>query len=481
MSNLRFLGWLIVILLGACTAAPPPGESPTTVLPVVSPVVSGSPTVGATVLPLPTATPLARLPAPLYLIEQDQIARLEPDGSRMIQITYEAQPVRELSVAANGTLVYLTGDELVALDGAGRRLLLRAPGLSNPRIAPDGQLVAYHLADPAPGLIVGRDDSPGGVYLSAITGGRPSLLMADDPEPATPDFANPAWRYMPVAWSPDGSRLLLYAVMLPEMGIPGGEAVIVHFDGSDKLMRAPSCCEEEVWSVDGSELTVAGGGPAPDIRFGLYRIDAASGVETAVLTADETTVPLARAPQRLADGIIYAFVELVSWSDYNWDYPFRPVMARVNDAGNVTTARPERLGEPLLVLWDPQARGAVVKFAEQEHLIWLPTDPALPPLTTAATGFALAWTPDADPAARDCSTFASLTIQPAERRQFDPGVADLQGRLAALGYDPGPIDGLFGPATAAAVGAFRAAAGLPEGEFIDCAAWQALFARSIAP
>ncbi|WP_322495240.1 peptidoglycan-binding protein, partial [Chloroflexus sp.] len=49
------------------------------------------------------------------------------------------------------------------------------------------------------------------------------------------------------------------------------------------------------------------------------------------------------------------------------------------------------------------------------------------------------------------------------------------------GFDPGPVNGLFGPATAAAVRAFRAAAGLPAGDSIDCATWQALLARSIEP
>src|SRR5215471_7585261 len=34
-------------------------------------------------------------------------------------------------------------------------------------------------------------------------------------------------------------------------------------------------------------------------------------------------------------------------------------------------------------------------------------------------------------------------------------VVDLQKRLTALGYAPGPIDGAYGPATAAAVRAFQ--------------------------
>ena len=37
----------------------------------------------------------------------------------------------------------------------------------------------------------------------------------------------------------------------------------------------------------------------------------------------------------------------------------------------------------------------------------------------------------------------------------DPAVRDLQAALKALGHDPGPIDGLFGPTTEAAVKAFQ--------------------------
>ena len=38
---------------------------------------------------------------------------------------------------------------------------------------------------------------------------------------------------------------------------------------------------------------------------------------------------------------------------------------------------------------------------------------------------------------------------------------DIQATLAALGYRTGPIDGIFGPQTAAAVRAFQADSGLP--------------------
>jgi len=41
-----------------------------------------------------------------------------------------------------------------------------------------------------------------------------------------------------------------------------------------------------------------------------------------------------------------------------------------------------------------------------------------------------------------------------------PGVTDLQDKLRARGFDPGPSDGSYGPGTAAAVAAFQRGAGL---------------------
>lgn len=52
-------------------------------------------------------------------------------------------------------------------------------------------------------------------------------------------------------------------------------------------------------------------------------------------------------------------------------------------------------------------------------------------------------------------------------------VRAVQERLAALGYDPGPIDGVAGPKTRAAIGDFQTAAGLAP----DGAASPALLAR----
>jgi hypothetical protein len=53
-------------------------------------------------------------------------------------------------------------------------------------------------------------------------------------------------------------------------------------------------------------------------------------------------------------------------------------------------------------------------------------------------------------------------------------VRALQARLRALGFDPGPLDGLFGPRTQAAVRAFQRARGLEVDGVVGPRTWTAL-------
>ncbi|NNG67269.1 LysM peptidoglycan-binding domain-containing protein [Caldanaerobacter subterraneus] len=63
-----------------------------------------------------------------------------------------------------------------------------------------------------------------------------------------------------------------------------------------------------------------------------------------------------------------------------------------------------------------------------------------------------------------------------------PFVVNLQARLKSLGFDPGPIDGIFGPKTEAAVKAYQQSRGLPPTGIVDETTWNALlFATPPAP
>jgi peptidoglycan hydrolase-like protein with peptidoglycan-binding domain len=53
----------------------------------------------------------------------------------------------------------------------------------------------------------------------------------------------------------------------------------------------------------------------------------------------------------------------------------------------------------------------------------------------------------------------------------DPAVRDLQTALKALGHDPGPIDGVFGPTTEAAVKAFQQEREIPADGVVGRVTW----------
>jgi peptidoglycan hydrolase-like protein with peptidoglycan-binding domain len=58
-----------------------------------------------------------------------------------------------------------------------------------------------------------------------------------------------------------------------------------------------------------------------------------------------------------------------------------------------------------------------------------------------------------------------------QKGSTDPAVGDLQEALKALGYNPGPIDGVFGAATEAAVKAFQQARGITADGIVGKVTW----------
>lgn len=428
------------------------------------------------------------LPAPLYLRSPStgQVLRVERDAANYRQLTFERQPVLELAAPAAGGLYYITGEAtgqraLVALDSAGRRELLYGK-LSDLAVTPDGARAFVRVEDPQPGMIVDQDESPSGIWSTYAEGGRPGLLIADVPADGVFDPEAPAWRYAPIAVSPDGRSLAAYAYDQDGPGIPGGELVLFDLAGQREPVRAPTCCEEPVWSDDGMFLLVAGGGPAPDTRYGLYRVDAATGAETPILSADGgDMVPLVTAPFAAPGGQIYAFVALAPAQKMSWQYPFQPSLARIGPDGAVTPLAPP-VPSPIETLWAPGGAGALVSALAEDPerpspLLWQPADGA-PALTLAFDGEDMGWASAGAPlAGGNCGLFTTMSYQEGAARQEDPGVADVQARLLVLGFDGGPPDGLYGEQTRAGVAAFQRARGLPPTGAVDCATWQALLAQ----
>lgn len=87
----------------------------------------------------------------------------------------------------------------------------------------------------------------------------------------------------------------------------------------------------------------------------------------------------------------------------------------------------------------------------------------------------------APPAADPAAASATAASQPVLRRKADgAAVRELQQRLVAHGFDPGGVDGAFGPRTEAAVRAFQQAKGLAVDGIVGPKTWAKLAERPSA-
>lgn len=396
---------LLALALAACAAPQAPGATP-------SPAAA-TPTAGG---PAPTATPTGaftpetppaalRLPAPLYALELGQIARYERDAATRTIITSErvqmegVRPIAEFAVSPLGTLAYIVGDlaadRLVVADARGRGplTLYERSGheLSNPLFTPDGERLLFRLLNN-----LEPPDIPAGIYSVPLAGGDPELIRADDP---VDDVVNPSRAvsgYLPVAFSPDGSRLLVRVdstfyedCTLGVMPAAGGEVVRVALPDGVGVY-----CGEEAWTADGAGVLFMAGPPAtePSGGPGLWRADAATGAAAALLPADS----YARAPAGLPGDVTRFFLARVERDAAGaaTGATFVPAEARPGASAAA------ELGPPIVeflerALWAPDGAGAVVVVSTPERLStlrWLPIgrEPVTIPSTDQGV-FGLAW------------------------------------------------------------------------------------------
>jgi hypothetical protein len=502
---------LVVSLLAACGAEPaavPPTSTPAamqpapTVAPPTAQATEGpqpTNTAPPTSAPAPTALPQpttaaptsALLPAPLYFLRDGQIWQLEPDGATLSQLTAEILPIGEYDVdPRDGALAYILESEsddaprtLIYVDASGQRTELVNGPLGSPLIEPGGDRIAFHLYAPVEGFEIGKNRSEPGVWSVFKTGGRPSVVQPSEPIPDPNNPPDEARQYAPIAWSPDGSRLLL-GISYP-VGEGGRLAVKRMSDGA--LVDLEDGCCEAAWSVDASAVTIAGGTQIQDAYLGLWRADPDSG-RTATLIpglVDDRSA-LITAARELRDGQTYAFLTFMENPPY--DRPIPVTMHRVSRDG---TATPLRRDSYALydALWAEDASGAAIAAEaprpDEAPLSWLPADGS-PPVKLPASGAWLRWgPPGSTPKATACPLAQPLAWQPpAQRTDARPEtvqVKRVQQRLRDLGYaEVGAPDGLFGDATREAVKAFQQAANLPPTGEVDCATALALFGAEAA-
>ena len=354
--------------------------------------------VPATSAPAPTAEPAALLPAPLYLLnDQQQLERVEADGKTAATITDEKEAIGQFSISpVDGSILYVVGQvgtrdqpanqRLVSIDahGGNRNELLKG-ALFAPAWTPDGQGYAVTWQDGPKGA---------GVYTGSAKGGAAELLVADLPRPA--DGATPGQRYSPLAWSPDGKRLLL--AVAPDFGpeAPAGDVSVLGLGVTDQAGNVstlvesggnPYMCLDPSWSDDATQVYCAnygasGGQPA------LWRIAAPGGQPELLIVGKEgQTTDVFNA--REIDGQLYAFVAQFMNGK---EMPMYAMERFAADGSAPVKLREESLDSTAVIwsAWAPDGSGAVIQKPEEgqpsNRLIWAPVGDDLP-TTLAARAF----------------------------------------------------------------------------------------------
>ena len=332
--------------------------------------------------PAPTAAPVAGvLPAPLYLFsDQQQIMRLDQDGQSVAQVTQEKDVIRQFSISPiDGSLLYVVGQrpnqQLVRSDAqGGNRVELLKGSLFSPVWSPDGQSYAVAWEEGPAGA---------GIYTAPATGGKPALRVANLPRPK--DGSKPGQSYAPLAWSPNGQRLLMIEV--PDFGPDAaagdisvlGLAVSSNDQAPVELVSPggkPYHCFDPSWSADSAEVLCANYGASGGAP-GLWRIAANGGEPEVLLNSQGSDEQLDVFNARQIGDQVYTFVGRFKNGTTQPVY----TMERLGAAGT----EPVRLRNDdfdatavIWSLWAPDGRGAVLQVAEQNQasnaLIWTPAN-----------------------------------------------------------------------------------------------------------
>jgi hypothetical protein len=305
--------------------------------------------------PLPTAAPAdpgGVLPRPVYFLSEasgrSQVWRLERDSITLTQVTSEAAPVEDFAVSANGEVAYLVQNQIytVLADGSNRALLVDGgPPAETDRHflfekinrlawSPDGLTLAY-----------GR----GGLNLYSVLEGTSRLVLPNEARDAGGLLVADRL-FFPESWSPDGGRLLVFLGFYEGGTFGVWDAAAGTFTQFQSQFNA--CCHA-AWSPDGRSVLVA----SPYIGMidpGLWRFDAASGVELELLPSQnpDGTLNFAGYPHETGGSLYYFFANTPTFPDGN--VPLIVVRAPVGDVRAFTILRPETW---LLdgVLWAPDA------------------------------------------------------------------------------------------------------------------------------
>ncbi|MFL5800781.1 MAG: hypothetical protein ACJ8CR_03490 [Roseiflexaceae bacterium] len=411
----------------APTAAPttdirrPTTDVPTTVAPTAAPAVipptEAPPAMPTEALPaVPTAEPTAvgLLPAPLYFIDaKNQIARIEVDGKTITQVTNEADKVFEFVVSpADGSLAYIT----IASDGFTNRLI-RSDSLGQGRvelqtgvmrgltIAYTGESIEVGVLDPAPGMQMTPEARTPGVWSFPTGRGTPAQIQAATPPTQGADGnLKPGDHYMPIAWSPDGQRLLLRTSINIGPDGPGGDvgtiglALFEKPSGEVRQLLPTSSeplCLSPSW--DGQSVMVYCSTPylLTDKTPALWRLNIVSGEQQTLIPIQdgEKTNSVVNV-RELSDGLY----SMVATSEANAPMASKYTLQRT--ALDAVSERKQLVAEPLALgygsaLWAEDGSGVVLPIAKTDvaiDLTWYPLRGGEPVvLQSGQLGAVVAW------------------------------------------------------------------------------------------
>lgn len=374
-----------LIMLTACSSAPPTTVPTTTNAPEPSGPVAPTPA------PLPPTPerPAELLPEPIYTLDQGQIFRIERDGITRVRLTRETTdiagvpPIATFAVGPNGELAYVVGDleadrlMITAPDGEHITLRYSEPQheLSDLLWTPDGQSLVLRLLNNRQ-----PPDLPSGIYRLDRTSGALELLVADDPVDNVVNPARTIAAYRPFAWSPDGTQLLVDAYS--PFYFTCGPAVLPATGGAVTRITLPAevegFCGEAAWTPDSTAIVFMAGEPN---RPTLWQAQVADPVAAPL----STEIDLARAPFVSASGAVQFLAVTLQEQQAIFS------MQR-HDGTNQTTLHPPLLERPLLALWGADGSGMVALLAAPEGPItlrWIgadgQTDVSLPATVTGVT------------------------------------------------------------------------------------------------
>ena len=361
---------ILATLMVACTApatkgGTPPSSSDQVATVVVMTLQALTPEAETGQTPEPEVPADALLPHTIYFLGTDtggvtQVFRIERDGKTQKQLTFEPENVKDYDVSpVDGRVAYVVGNQLLLVnaDGSDRRLIVEGDAvdennpffnmLNRPVFSPNGQTLAYGYK---------------GLNLYSVSSGVSNLVIENQIEDSG-GFPFPRELYWPERYSPDGTKLLI------TLGYYEGASAAIYDPASNSSVRltgvegALICCDETVWSADGSSIYSAS--PAIGMfNSGLWKVDPSTGVVTTLFTSnlDSGSFLYADEPYLAMDNQLYFFFAEAT-TELNSRTPLQLVRSAPDGVTGRTVLRPETFELMNESLWAPDASFIVVAFA----------------------------------------------------------------------------------------------------------------------